>query len=128
MAGLSHIDVRDADDDERSLFIPDCGDVGRVGEVVLDDVLMRNNSEAAVSSSGVYTGEAAGEPLLVFFPPWAIPRLAFVPSVPGVGWRSPWRPAGRSVRGEGNVRAGRTPTTVDVDEDAKAADVGGVGN
>lgn len=120
--------MRDADDDERSLFISDCGDVGRMGDVVLDDVLMRNNSEAAVSSSGVYTGEAAGEPLLlVFFPPMAILGLAFVPSVPGVEWRSPWRPAGRSVRGEGNVRAGRTPTTVDA-EDVKAADVGGVGN
>lgn len=75
--------MRDADDDERSLFRPVCGDVERVGDVALDDVLMRNNSEAAVSSSGVYTGEAAGEPL--FFPPLAIPILAFVPCVLGVG-------------------------------------------
>ena len=90
------------------------------GDAPPNDVLMRNNSNAAVSSSGMYTGDPGA------FPPPAVPADAHVfifPIIIRCSRMCRPRERGRSVRGEGWVNAGRTPTTVD--EDVNVADMGG---
>lgn len=120
----------DAEEDERSRPKACCGDVGEL------EVLMRSNSEAAVSSSGVYMGEEApGEPLLV---PLTVTGL-FAPLVPPAPFTfvedvaranpegKPLTAEGRKVPGEGSVRAGGRAPAAMADDGGKVADVGGVG-
>ena len=90
------------------------------GDAPPNDVLMCNNSNATVSSSGVYTGDMGA------FPPPAVNADMHVLIFPVVIRCSRvCRPhkRGRSVHGEGWVNTGRTPMTVD--EDVNVTNMGG---
>ena len=81
---------------------------------------MRNNSNTAVSSSGVYTGDAGAFPLPAVNADMHVLIFSIV-----VGCSRVCRPRerGRSVHGEGRVNTGRMPTTVE--EDVNVTDMGG---
>lgn len=97
-------------------------------------VLIRKSREAADSSSGVYTGEVAGEDLP--FPPATNPCAgvaeptaapALAAALPGARTNvGGYLLTGRNVLGEGNVRAGGMPVAFEVG--VNVADVGGVGS